>query len=81
MIDDPESFAKEIADAVKDEVGSGIKERQDGLMGMINQIVEATRDFPNRLNELRERLDQLKVTFQIMLLIIHYYSHSSIFTK
>ena len=61
MIDDPEKFANDLVEGIKKELGDEIRERQDGLMGMINQVVNATREFPDKLNELRERLDELKV--------------------
>ena len=51
-----------MAAAVKAELGDEIKKRQDGLMGMINQVVNATREFPTKLNNLREKIETVKVS-------------------
>ena len=61
LIEDPEKFGDELVACIKEETKDWAESQEDGLMGMINKIVNATREFPNKLNEIREQIEEFKV--------------------
>ena len=52
-MNDTEAFGHEVVERVRREQPDEPEEKEPGLMGKINQVVSAVRDFPARMNQVR----------------------------